>query len=39
MNQQPAQRRPQTQEVKQNGKTEKHTADEGAKKKHTRPNK
>ena len=30
MNLQPAKRRPQTQEVEQNEKTEKHTKDEGA---------
>ena len=39
MNLQPKKRRPQTQKVKQNEKTEKHTADEEAKQKHTRPNK
>ena len=39
MNLQPVKRRPQTQQDKQNEKTEKHTADEGAGSKHTRPNK
>ena len=39
MNLQPVKRGPQTQEVKQNEKTEKHTADEGARGRPTRPNK
>ena len=39
MNLQPMKRRPQTQWVKQNEKTEKHTADEGARQKTTRPKK
>ena len=39
MNLQPAKRRTQTQEVKQNEKTEKNTADEGTRQKPTRPNK
>ena len=38
-NLQPAKKRPQTQQIKQNEKTEKHTADEGARQKPTRPNK
>ena len=38
-NLQPAQERPQTHYVKQNEKTEKHTADEGARQKPTRSNK
>ena len=38
-NLQPVKRRPQTQEVKQNEKTEKHTADENVRQKRTRPNK
>ena len=38
-NVQPAKRRPQTQKVKQNEKTENHTADGGARQKPTRPNK
>ena len=38
-NLQPAKRRPQTQQVKENEKTKKHTADEGARYKPTRPNK
>ena len=39
MNMKPAKGRPQTQLVKHNEKTEKHTADEGARKTPIRPNK